>query len=358
MAQKFIASSPITAPGVVGETSAAYSCLSVSSAFRFSLEASAPAGNSVAVFLTSDAAIGAGTFNAALFNRTDPATWPAGCQWLTTLSAGNSGASAYEVGDATVPYIVLGRLQGADDISVLVSGIDPNDVASINTAGVATVTGGSGVVITAVTGNVAVAAAAGSVTQNASDNIALTALSQVNVNGSNGVSISSGAAPFPFPGQLQIIASSGQLLLSSLAGGATLKSVGGITQVASDTGVDVIGTLGSLTAYFTVTLNGSELFKCLPNKIAFFGGTPAVQVGAYTINYAAAGSKTLANYTAGALGNPYTGIASGVGGTPYATVADLNTSAAAVAALQTQVLSLSAVMKQLLADIKSYSLTA
>jgi hypothetical protein len=69
-------------------------------------------------------------------------------------------------------------------------------------------------------------------------------------------------------------------------------------------------------------------------------------VATYTLNYAAAGSRTLNDYT-----NTPSGIDNTQVGAVYATVADLSAASA-------QIKDLSAVVKQLATDLKGYGLTA
>lgn len=98
--------------------------------------------------------------------------------------------------------------------------------------------------------------------------------------------------------------------------------------------------------YVHVIVGAVTMIDVKQNQIGFFGVAAVSQPGAYTISFAGAASRTLP-----AAVSSYTGIADGEAGTPYASISDLN-------ALATQVNNLTAVVKSLLADVKSLGLVA
>ncbi len=65
------------------------------------------------------------------------------------------------------------------------------------------------------------------------------------------------------------------------------------------------------------------------SAIGAYGVTPVVRPSAYTQNYSVA-TRVLNGYTADPESSPYTGLATGVLGTPYASVDDVNALRAAV----------------------------
>lgn len=133
-------------------------------------------------------------------------------------------------------------------------------------------------------------------------------------------------------------------------GASTLNHVGRIT----DGGAWLIGRTSGLTGAGDLDVNGN--FRVTGNFGAY-GLTPVARPAAYTQTYATT-SRTHAAYTPDAESAAYTGIASGVGGTPYAQLADLNALRVAYENLRAAVESEKAVLNQILDDLQANGLLA
>jgi hypothetical protein len=71
------------------------------------------------------------------------------------------------------------------------------------------------------------------------------------------------------------------------------------------------------------TSTGTKIGTATTQKLGFFGATPIVRGTAFTQVYTTA-DRTISAYSASNQSSSYSGIASGVGGTPYAALTDLN----------------------------------
>lgn len=112
-------------------------------------------------------------------------------------------------------------------------------------------------------------------------------------------------------------------------GGATPLNLNGGMLTASGSGNSLGAT--SLTGTLTLsaqniatdTTTGMQVATSSSQKLGFFGATPVVQPGALTQTFSTA-DATLSAYTSDPESSSYSGIDNAQGGTPYATVADLN----------------------------------
>lgn len=90
-------------------------------------------------------------------------------------------------------------------------------------------------------------------------------------------------------------------------------------------------------------------------KVGFNGAIPISTPGTYIQEYTTT-SRTVNAYTSNPQGTTYAGIASGVAGTPYAQVSDLNSLRAAYENLRLMSEDIFAVLNQLIDDLRSYGL--
>jgi hypothetical protein len=122
---------------------------------------------------------------------------------------------------------------------------------------------------------------------------------------------------------------------------------------AGDGGIQPITTgkmlhFGGTTKVVTVTRD---------NKIGFFAVAPVLQQGAYTQTFSTA-ARTVNAYTTNAQSGAYTGIATGVGATPYAQLTDLNLLRVAYENLRASHDNLMQVVNALIDDHQAYGLAA
>ena len=146
----------------------------------------------------------------------------------------------------------------------------------------------------------------------------------------------------------------GPLILTGGSGATNAFAVGsGGTLTLGNVGSACTINVGGTGAIKTIKIGDEAVFVNVvsiagsASRLGFFGATPIVQPGAYTISWAGGGSRTLANTTL-----TVTGIDNLQAGTVYASAADLTNA-------MTQITSLSNVLKTFLGtDVKGLGLTA
>jgi hypothetical protein len=83
------------------------------------------------------------------------------------------------------------------------------------------------------------------------------------------------------------------------------------------------GTLADGASVVVGTGTGTMIATASAQKLGFWGATPIARPTPFTQTYSTA-DHTINAYTSNPQGSAYTGIASGVGGTPYAQLTDVN----------------------------------
>ena len=118
---------------------------------------------------------------------------------------------------------------------------------------------------------------------------------------------------------------------------ATVTASGGVLSGVSDQRIScsVIGTdalaylplvggaLSEGANISTGTVTGTQIATAPTQKLAFWGGTPIARPGTYTQTYSTA-DRTITTYSSDVEASAYAGLATGLGSSPYAAVADLN----------------------------------
>lgn len=115
----------------------------------------------------------------------------------------------------------------------------------------------------------------------------------------------------------------------------------------------------SLIPYYQATPNTALEVAASSSgaKIGFLGATPVVRASAYTQTFATA-ARTLSAYTTDAESGAYTGLADGVGGTPYAALADLNSLRVAYENLRAHADEIGQVLNSVIDDLQAVGLVA
>lgn len=113
---------------------------------------------------------------------------------------------------------------------------------------------------------------------------------------------------------------------------------------------------GTMTDGATIAVGstaGLKIGTASGQKIGLYGATPVGRSAAYSTGYATT-TRSFPSYTAATAGAPYSGIAGGGGGSPYASVTDLNTLRAAYENLRTFAEAAAQRQNALVADLKAF----
>jgi len=115
------------------------------------------------------------------------------------------------------------------------------------------------------------------------------------------------------------------------------------------------GTLADGASVVVGTGTGTMIGTSSAQKLGFWGATPTARPTPYTQVYTTA-DHTISTYSANVQSSAFTGIASGVGGTPYAQLTDLNNLRVAYENLRTFAEDVAQALNALIDDLQSMGL--
>lgn len=116
------------------------------------------------------------------------------------------------------------------------------------------------------------------------------------------------------------------------------------------------GTLADGASVVVGTGTGTMIATTSAQKLGFWGATPIARPTPFTQTYSTA-DHTINAYTANAQTSAYSGIASGVGGTPYASLTDLNNLRLAYENLRALAEDIAQALNALIDDLQSTGLS-